>query len=297
MALSAKSSPTSLSDGVSDRAAGWSPAQRRAVGTYREFENQFSLKRRMRSSLRNVSIRGLSVFRSVSRSSGWIRFPYYHHVFEDERAGFERQIDFMKDYGSFISFDVATTLLKSGGNFAERYFCLSFDDGFRNCITNALPILASKQVPCMFFIATEYIGTCLGNLPNPFGYSVPIEFLTWDDCRKMASAGMQIGSHTCSHRSLKGLRTVDARQELQWSKHRIESELRRSCNHFSAPRGIPDIDFIEKRDPSIAKDLGYHSFSTARRGAMRQGASPYLLLRDHMLARWGNYQLRYFFSS
>lgn len=269
---------------------------RRVAKTYREFDAQYSAKRRIRSAIRNLAIHGLSIFRSVSRTSGWIRFPYYHHVFDDERRGFERQLSFMKEHGTFIPFDEAIALLRSAAPIAGRYFCLSFDDGLKNCVTNALPILVSSQAPCMFFIATGYVGLCLENFPNPFGYSAAVEFLTWDDCRTMISLGMQIGSHTHSHRSLKALSAGEAAQEMQSSKRQIESELQCSCDHFCAPRGIPDVDFIKDRDPNIAKRLGYDSFATTKRGAMRQSMSPHLLLRDHLIARWGNHQLRYFFS-
>jgi hypothetical protein len=54
--------------------------------------------------------------------------------------------------------------------------------------------------------------------------------------------------------------------------------------------------FIVGRDEQIAKDIGYLSFLTARRGPMYQGDTTYLIKRDHTLAKWDNYQLRYFLS-
>ena len=46
----------------------------------------------------------------------------------------------------------------------------------------------------------------------------------------------------------------------------------------------------------IARRVGYKSFLSGHRGAMTQGGSEMMVKRDHLLAGWGNYQLRYFFS-
>ena len=42
----------------------------------------------------------------------------------------------MKNYGDFISYDDAINLLKMGLKTNDKYFCLSFDDGFKNIYEN-----------------------------------------------------------------------------------------------------------------------------------------------------------------
>lgn len=272
------------------------------VRQYREFAARESLGQRLRGMARDLAILVLSAHRSPGRGEGWIRFPYYHHVFDDERAGFARQLDYMGRYGEFIGLDDAVEMLEGGRPIDGRYFCVSFDDGFKSCAANAVPILLDHRTPAAFFLATRYIGAdpeadrelLLGFHDD--GRTV-IEFLDWDDCRAMAGAGMTLGSHTESHARLRDLDADGVAGELARSRRTIEDEVGRPCRHFCCPFGRPGVDFDPDRDPRIARRLGYRSFLTGRRGAMRRGDSPLLTSRDHLLAQWANYQLRYFLGA
>ena len=44
-------------------------------------------------------------------------------------------------------------------NKKEKYICVTFDDGFRNNYTNALPILEKYKIPATFYISTGMIDT------------------------------------------------------------------------------------------------------------------------------------------
>ncbi|MCH7550987.1 MAG: polysaccharide deacetylase family protein [Proteobacteria bacterium] len=152
-----------------------------------------------------------------------------------------------------------------------------------------------------FFPANRYMGTTTQADHSALLWfyeegELLIECLNRDDCRKMADAGMTIGSHTMNHVHLAQLDEAGAEAELRDSKQLIEKELGRPCEHFCCPFGRRDIDFLPHRDPEIARRVGYKSFLSGHRGAMTAGDSPMMVSRDHLLAGWGNYQLRYFFS-
>jgi len=256
---------------------------------------------RARSAARNAAILALSTARAPDKNEGWIRFPFYHHVFDDERRGFARQLDFMASLGDFIGLDDAVDMIESGAPIDGRYFCVSFDDGFKNWITNALPILLGHGVPAAFFVAAGYIGTSVDrDLEKLLGFydtgDLLMEFLSWDDCRKMAEAGMTIGSHTINHVHLTDLDDDAVKAELAGSKQLIETELGRACDHFCCPFGRVNIDYRPDHHPAIAGGVGYRTFLATTRGAVHQGASLMGIPRDHLLAGWENYQLRYFFS-
>ena len=256
---------------------------------------------RLRGLARDAAVLALSMGRNIGATSGWVRFPYYHHVFDDERHGFARQLDYLRRFGDFISLDDVVSLLQSGEAIDGRYFCITFDDGFKNNLTNAVPILLDKGAPTAFFLAVGYIGLDVekdrDNLLGFFDHGQTLmEFLDWHDCRKMTEAGMTIGSHTVNHARMADLNSAAAESELAHSKQIIEENLGRPCKHFCTPFGIPGRDFNIERDPGLAKQAGFKSMLTTERGATRQGDNPYRVCRDHTLANWGNHQLRYFLS-
>ncbi len=256
----------------------------------------------LRTLFRSVALRCLSIGKNIDDSAGWIRFPYYHHVFDDERAGFERQLRYLKNFGEFVSQDAAVSLIQSGEKLDGRYFCLSFDDGFRSCFTHALPIIDELGIPATFFVVTSFVGRTLepgsGEAGAVFGQNMArhgLEFMTWDDCRSMIAAGMAIGSHTVSHPHLGQLSETSVREELYVSKTVIERETGQICHHFCVPYGAPGID-VGKREKTLTAEIGYQSLSTGTRGPNYVGGSVFGLQRDHLLANWPEHQLTYFFS-
>lgn len=271
-----------------------------AIRTYAEFCRHQSKRDRMRMIVRDAAVWILSHRRSPRHRFGEIRFPYYHHVFDDERRGFDRQLRWMRQQGEFIPFGNAVSFLASGTIPDGRYFCLSFDDGFKSCIDNALPLLVEHGASAAFFLPTRYIGTDVvrdRDLILDFydDKRVLVEFMNWNDCNQLIGAGMTVGSHTHSHALLSSLDAADVRAEMSRSKEIIERETKRPCEHFCCPWGQPEISYKPDRDPDLARRAGYRSFVTTVRGPMKKGDSPFFIQRDHTLANWSDAQLRYFF--
>jgi hypothetical protein len=142
------------------------------------------------SKLRGLADQGRLALKAIPRrvdtTGNWLRFPFYHHVFDDERRGFAHHLDTMRDYGEFIGLDDAVRLITAGVPLDGRYLCLSFDDGFRCGLTHALPILAERSVPAAFFIVSGLVPDratdCTAEHRRFFGpQRRPVPFLTWDD--------------------------------------------------------------------------------------------------------------------
>jgi peptidoglycan/xylan/chitin deacetylase (PgdA/CDA1 family) len=121
--------------------------------------------------------------------------------------------------------------------------------------------------------------------------------MSWDDCRTLVAGGMTIGSHTRHHARLAELSPAAAKAEMSDSKDDIERALGITCRHFCAPYGLPGRDFNIDRDGRLAREMGFSSLATGLRGPNRPGGDPFSLRRDHVLANWGLYQLRYFLAS
>jgi len=269
------------------------------ITLWKQMFGRFSWRERMHHRLRETAIFFLSLVRPVDRSSGWIRVLYYHFVFDDERKGFAYQLDYLRNYAEFVPLDEAVALLKSGSKIDGRYLCVTFDDGFKNNVVNAVPILVDKGVEATFFVATKYIGirSTNGYMDRNIFRGFRLETLSWDDCRQMVAAGMTIGSHSVSHPRLVDLSRQQAAYELQESKDKIERETGARCNHFACPYGRPFQAYDPGRDPALAQETGYRSFLTTVRGRMVRGDSPYLVKRYTMGGYLGTYRLRFTLAS
>lgn len=275
------------------------------VTNYSELKSNYSLNIKVRSILRDITIFLLSMFSKVDNSKEWIRFPFYHHVFDDERKKFDRHLGYMKNYGDFISLNDAVNIFEQNKKIGGRFFCVSFDDGFKNCVTNALPLLVKHACPAAFFLPVGCIGRVQDLkkeileeffITSVAAYPFPVEFMDWDDCRKLLNESMLIGSHTFSHLILKDISENKVKEEMLRSKKIIEENLKVPCRHFCCPWGRAGKHFRRNVDPGIAKEVGYLSFLTTERGLNYKGADPFFIKRDHLIAKWGVYQLRYFLS-
>jgi peptidoglycan/xylan/chitin deacetylase (PgdA/CDA1 family) len=80
-------------------------------------------------------------------------------------------------------------------------------------------------------------------------------FLNWDQARAMRTAGMDIGSHTHTHRLLSALTASEQKEELAVSKEIAEGELRAPVTSVAYPVGSASAYTPETCE--LAKQLGY----------------------------------------
>ena len=118
---------------------------------------------------------------------------------------------------------------------------ITFDDAFRN-IRGSLDFLARVGVPATVFVCSDLAAT---GSPLPIfaaggARAAPgscAETMTWDALRELAAAGVEIGSHTCSHPHLTTMLDIDLRRELTESRERIGDELGQECAYLAYPFG------------------------------------------------------------
>ncbi|GAA5076069.1 polysaccharide deacetylase family protein [Lysobacter panacisoli] len=125
------------------------------------------------------------------------------------------------------------------------------------------------------------------------------EMLEWNDVRRLAAGGIEIGGHTCSHAILSRLDEAAASEEIGLSRASIEAELGAPPRHFAYPNGSA-ADFGE-RDVRLVREAGFETATTSIEGINRPGADPYRLLRfnvheQRFLAPSGRLSKALFFS-
>jgi peptidoglycan/xylan/chitin deacetylase (PgdA/CDA1 family) len=157
-----------------------------------------------------------------------------------------------------------------------RSVLLTFDDAFASFADHAWPQLAARRYPALLFVIPEFVGKhAAWDLPLP-GRRVP--HLDWPALRDLVAAGVDIGSHTLTHRDLRRLSDAVLHDELRRSREVLEDRLGVGVRAVSYPFGRAD-----QRVRDAARQAGYAlGFSMCPPG-------PNARIDRFALRRWGMY--------
>jgi len=120
---------------------------------------------------------------------------------------------------------------------------ITFDDGWNNNYTEALPILREEGMVASLFLITGFVGR--------EGY------VDWAQVAEMEAGGISIQSHTVSHQPLISLGPERMASELVESKRSIEDRLGKRVDFMSAPHGL-----INRKVIDAARNAGYKGVCT-----------------------------------
>ena len=122
---------------------------------------------------------------------------------------------------------------------AENLIAITFDDGYKDNLTVALPLLEKYGLPAAIFVVAGFIGED--------GY------LTTRDLKYLAAHPLiTIGSHALRHRHLTKLSRNEARHELTASKKILEETINQTVDLLAYPYGDCNTE-IER----LSEESGY----------------------------------------
>jgi len=116
---------------------------------------------------------------------------------------------------------------------------ITFDDGYRDNLENAVPILRRYGYPAVLFVPIGYLG---GRRPLPHdehlaAHGIVNPTLDWSELAELEASGISVESHGIGHRPLADLEVDEAAREITLSKLRLEEALGRPVRAFAYVKG------------------------------------------------------------
>ena len=85
--------------------------------------------------------------------------PYFGGAGRDGPAGLRRQLTFLKRFSNVVGFPEAVDRLAGDGQLPMRAVAITFDDGYRDNLELAVPLLEELGLPATFFLCPELLGS------------------------------------------------------------------------------------------------------------------------------------------
>ena len=149
---------------------------------------------------------------------------------------------------------------------------LTFDDGFRDVLEHALPVLERHRFKAIQFLVADRLGG-VSDWQAPSG-EVTAPVMSAGQVHEWLGAAQDIGSHTLSHPYLTRIPVAQAREEIGASKRRLEDLFGREIRHFCYPYGEWDPRIRE-----LVEGAGYRTACTTQFGGNAPPFDPLTLQR------------------
>lgn len=207
----------------------------------------------------------------------------YHRILEGEAGtgafvglrSFEWQMAYLKEnYTPRALGD----LLHGEGADGGIEVLVTFDDGYPDIFTRALPVLEKYEIPAVFFVATDLVFAGKSIERGPADED-PAELVPSSDDldRAEKSPFVTIGNHTASHRFVSQLSAAELEREIGRSQEAFAEKTGVTPEVFAYPRGRRQ-DLSADIVPVLEKH-GIKAAFTMLPGFLKQGTDRYFIPR------------------
>ncbi len=179
---------------------------------------------------------------------GWENGPDWPRSLVIAPPLFEQQLQYLTGRGYHIVTVEELAERFTKGESVDKYIALSFDDGYKNNYTQALPLLEKYHAKGSFFVVNRDIGS-------------PIH-MNEAEIKALIKAGMELGSHTMNHVPLTEIDDKYLAWELSSSRYFLKKQFDRYVVRTIAyPNGCYNQHIIEE-----AQKYGFYRGLTGRIG-------------------------------
>lgn len=189
---------------------------------------------------------------------------------------FEKQLHYLFSHG-WHSYTMSE-LIQYRDSLPKKSFVLTFDDGYLDNYTNALPLLKKYH-----FKATLYLVVNRHN--NEWSIHRKKNHNTGElrkepkledpQILEMIESGcFEIGIHTMNHLNFLSLSPEETTYEIKKAKQIVESKFDITCYSFSYPFGL-----YKEKDWLVVRDAGFTNATTTQKGISKLEVSNLFLLK------------------
>jgi peptidoglycan/xylan/chitin deacetylase (PgdA/CDA1 family) len=188
---------------------------------------------------------------------------------------FRRHLEYLQAHCNVVSLSEFLQARRENRRLPANTAVVTFDDGTRNFLTVAAPLLQSRQIPATVFIITgEGFTKDKGNLTAEWCADDDHSYLSWNEVKQLAGAGFEFGSHTITHSALPDLSLAEVRAELRDSLQSLRTHVAHQQIPLAYPHGRTS-DLVSR----LAESTGYSCALTTELGMNDDTRSLFALRR------------------
>lgn len=229
---------------------------------------------------------------------GWFPVLMYHKIPESElqtqhkifvtKDNFRKHLEYFKRKG-FTALTFSELALYRKGHvsfksFPRKPLVLTFDDGYRDNLVNASPLLKEFGFKAQLFLLADQ--TIDHNNWDADGNEPTHEIISGAERQAWNESAFEIGSHGFSHEKLTSFTEADALHELTESKKALEDEFKKKINVFAFTYGITTENSRE-----LARRAGYDYAVNTDSGGLLLEEDPYAIFRVNIFPNENSWSL------
>lgn len=178
-------------------------------------------------------------------------------------SSFKRQMAFLKLLG-YRGLSLSGLMPYLRGELQGKVVGISFDDGYLNNLTNALPTLQKYEFSSTCYAVSQLLGKT-----NEWDRHIGIAqtpLMTAAQLQAWAAGGQEVGAHTRNHVHLTQTDDLACLNEIDWCKTELEAMTNGPVAHFCYPYGDFNDDTAKK-----VIGAGFQSATTTQRSRCHAG--------------------------
>lgn len=161
---------------------------------------------------------------------------------------FDQQLGYLAKAGyTSVSMEALVSHMSKGSPLPAKPIVLSFDDGYADFYTAALPVLKKHHFTATAYLVVDFLG-------RP-GY------MSWQQAQDLRDSGMEIGAHTMDHVDLAIQPLAKAQYQIDGSRRSLQTRLSLPIDTFAYPSGRYNATTVK-----LAADAGFSSAVTTAFG-------------------------------